>query len=523
MFSKTDILAMVQCPRQLWLRTHRPELASEPDSSLDRRAIDGNVVGERARQALGKDFIWPPGGNDKREGMAKAIRMLLASPTKPAVEVPLVREDLYSRADALIPENFSYVLQETKASTFPLKSDKSTPAKPDEWYVNDVAIQAWVMEASGLPMHRAELNLLDNRWRYPGDNDYRGLFRPQDITEEVEKRKGFVPIWLAQAREVIAGVMPVAVTGKQCKDPHECPFKAHCESIDPPKVEHPIELLPDSAGKALAKKLKDNLGYKSILEPRPEELTGTNAVLYRRIQFAHETGEAVLVPGADTVMQALPYPRYYFDFEGIDLPVPYWPGVRPYEQVPFQWSCHIEHSPGVFTHHAFLDVSGNDPSLPCAERMREVIKDDGGPIFVFFATYERGRMQDLGMRHPEHAAAMDRFISRLVDLLPLVKGHYYDPRMKGSFSIKKVLPCIAPDLDYSELEGVQEGTGAQVAYLNAAFEGGLTDAQRETIRRNLLAYCDQDTWAMVEVAYFLEKKPRPHGLRPDSDGTPLQA
>jgi hypothetical protein len=67
------------------------------------------------------------------------------------------------------------VLRETKASTFPLKNDKTTPAAPKEHHLNDLAIQVWVMRESGLPLKRAELNLLDSQWRYPGRGFGSGL------------------------------------------------------------------------------------------------------------------------------------------------------------------------------------------------------------------------------------------------------------------------------------------------------------------------------------------------------------
>jgi Domain of unknown function(DUF2779) len=393
---------------------------------------------------------------------------------------------LYARADALIPDGGGYVLRETKASSFPLKKDKVTPDDPKEHHLNDLAIQAWVMQASGLPMTRAELNLLDNQWRYLGGGNYSDLFRQMDVTPEVQARTALVPRWRQDAEDTLARGMPDTVTGRQCVDPYPCPFHAFCKRIDPPGPEHPIELLPDSAGKQLAKKLKVTKGNISIIEPKPDELTGSQSALYKRIQEAHRTGAPILVPGGRESMAVFPYPRYYFDFEAIDLPVPRWAGVRPYEHVPFQWSCHIERSPGVFEHDEFLDLTGNDPSLPGIQKMREVIDpDDGGPIFVYYATYERDRLQELAERHPEHADLVEKYIGRLVDLLPMVKERYYHPEMRGSFSIKKVLPTIAPNLNYDELGEVQEGTGAQVAYLYAVFDPATTPNARLTSRRSL--------------------------------------
>ena len=513
MLTKSDLQSLLQCPRKLWLEHHKPDLIPKEDPTLYRRAIDGRIVGEKAREQLGDDIIWPPTDEDKSTAAKQAKAMLAQAPQKSAAEVPMVRSGLYTRADALVPEGGRYVLRETKASTLRLKSDKVTPGAPEEHHLNDVAIQAWTMEGSGLALARVELNLLNNQWCYPGDADYSGLFRQLDVTAQVQARKDQVPGWIKEAQAVLAGDMPEVVTGKQCSDPYECPFKGHCEKLDPPGPEHPIELLPDAPGKNLAKKLREAKGYTSILDPKPEELTGKQADLYRRIQAAHGMGEAVLEPGSEPLLKALPFPRYYFDFEAIDLPVPRWSGVRPYEHIPFQWSCHIERSPGVFEHAEFLDLTGNDPSSACIERMRAVINpDDDGPIFVYYEVYERLRLEELAKRHPEHAELLQKYVSRLFDLLPVVKQHFYHPQMRGSFSMKKVLPVIAPDLDYGELEEVQEGTGAQVAYLYATLDPNTTADRKADLEAKLRKYCWQDTWAMVEMAYFLARSERP--MRP---------
>lgn len=508
--TKSDLHSASQCARKLWLEKNRPDVVPSADPGGERRRREGIQVGNLAREQLGPNVLWPQAEAGKEDSAVLAKALLYANPLLPAVEVPLFVDGCYARADALIPDGEGYVLQETKASTFPLKKDKVTPDKPDPEHLADVAIQAWVMEQSGLPLTRAELNLIDNRWRYPGNGDYAGLFKKLDVTAQVREMMGAVPGWIQEAKRVLAGKMPQETTGSQCSKPHGCPYLSFCENIDPPKPEHPIELLPDSAGKGLAKKLKLAHGYVSILEPAPAELTGANAALYCRIQKAHRTGLPYRSPKSGEDLANLPYPRYYFDFEGIDLAVPIWEGVRSYEQMPFQWSCHIERSPGVFELGEFLDLTGNDPSIGCAEQMLKVIDlTDNGPIFVFFATYERGRLQELALRHSQYAAQMETYISRLVDLLPIVKEHFYHPKMKGSFSIKKVLPVIAPDLDYSELTEVNDGIAAQLAYIKAALTTEQTLSEKAVTEKNARLYCRQDTWAMVEVAYFLAQEPRP--------------
>jgi CRISPR/Cas system-associated exonuclease Cas4 (RecB family) len=512
MLTKSDLLSFIQCRKKLWLEKHRPDLNPPSDQGAQRRAADGNLVGETARELLGEDRIWPKTGDDKPVAADRAWSEIRAARGKPAVEVPMVNGQLYARADAVLPAPRGYVLRETKASTFPLKGDKVTAGKPEPHHVDDVAIQAWAFKGSGEKLARSELNLLNNRWRYPGRGDYSGLFRQLDVTSEVNQRVRDVPKILKAAVSTLAGKMPKISTGPHCDKPYECPFKESCSASEPPGPEHPIELLPDLAGKNLAAKLKAQKGYESLLDPKPSELTGTQSALYRRMQRAHRTGKGILEPEAAGVLGALPYPRFYFDFEAIDLPVPRWIGTRPYEHVPFQWSCHIERKPGVLEHASFLDLSGNDPSIECIGRMRDALGKGSGPVIVYHATYEKLRLKEYAERHPAFADLMNSYIDRLFDLRPLVRANFYHPDMRGSFSIKAVLPVVAPDLDYEALGDVSGGTEAQVAWLRATSpECGAREL--EQIRASLLRYCAQDTWAMVEVAYFLAGKPRP--VRPD--------
>jgi hypothetical protein len=96
-------------------------------------------------------------------------------------------------------------------------------------------------------------------------------------------------------------------------------------------------------------------------------------------------------------------------------------------------------------------------------------------------------------------------VERLVDLYPITKASYYHPDMLGSWSIKAVLPTIAPDMDYEGLEGVAEGTEASRAYLEAIRPGTSTE-RKEEIRRELIEYCAHDTLAMVRLVEFFAQR-----------------
>lgn len=519
MLTKSDLMSFVQCPRKLWLEKNQLDVVRDPDPASERRMKEGLQAGEVSRELLrasSTSVLWPVAREDKQRAADDAMKLLDASPNLPAVEVPLYHDGVYARADAMLPdEGGGYILDETKAVTFPLATNKVDPGRPDLNLVLDAAIQMYLACSSGYLIGKVCLNLLDNQWKRPADGAMTGLFRKMDVTDLAVDMFTDIPSLIQQARDALAAPMPTCTTGKQCKSPHQCPFMTHCKTLDPPQEAHPIELLPDSAGKKLAKKLKDEHGYTSILHPSPGELVGNNAWLYQRIQEAHRTGQAFHDKESAKEFEKLPYPRYYFDFEGIDLAIPKWEGIRPYEQIPYQWSCHIETAPGVFEHREFLDLSGEDPSQFCVEAMLDTIDlEPNTPIFVFYKPYEDTRLKELAIRHPEHADAIEKLRNKLVDLLPIVKEYFYDPRMAGSFSIKKVLPCIAPDLDYSKLDDVQDGIGAQLAYIKVAIDKSVSEDERLTIDWNSRVYCRQDTWAMVEVAYFLELRGRP--VRPET-------
>jgi hypothetical protein len=218
-----------------------------------------------------------------------------------------------------------------------------------------------------------------------------------------------------------------------------------------------------------------------------------------RVWRAVQSGRAELLPGAREILSALPYPRYYLDFETISFAVPRWVGTRPYQQIPFQWSLHIEDRDGSLRHEEFLDLTGELPARAVAEALLKAVGTEG-PVFMY-TTFERTCINILADFCPDLRSELLALVEQLVDLHTIVKDNYYHPAMHGSWSIKAALPTIAPELDYKKLGTIQEGTAAQQAYVEALSTS--TIEKREEIRKGLLEYCKHDTFAMVTLAAFL--------------------
>lgn len=478
--SKSRILLHRQCPKRLWLKVHRPELEEIADSNQARFAT-GTYVGELAQQ------LYPDGVLIDGDNLGQAVadtQAALASEKRPIFEATLQADGLLIRADLLLPDQDGYRMVEVKSST-----------SVKDYYLTDAAIQSWVAQQAELPLTSVEIAHIDNTFVYPGGGDYRGLFNYADISEQVSNLKVEVPDWINAARETLAGDEPCISVGNQCTQPFACSFMGYCSAEAEDEYGYPPEVLP--YGSALAATLRAE-GYTDLRDVPEERLGNWN---HQRVWRVTRNGQAELTPEASRIIAALSYPRYYIDFETINPAVPVWAGTRPYMQVPFQWSCHIETSKGVMTHCAFLADGQSDPRRPFAESLINAIGTNG-PVFVYNAPFERSRMQELADYYPDLSHTLEKAIDRIVDLLPIAREHYYHPDMRGSWSIKAVLPTIAPDLAYDDLD-VANGGMAQDAFAEMMHPETLPERHQQ-LSEALLKYCERDTLAMVRIAHYFE-------------------
>lgn len=479
--SKSKIMAGLQCPKRLWLQTHRPDLIQDDKSQQAYAA--GNELGEAARRLY-------PGGQliehvfDIPKALAETQAALADQSTNPLFEAAFQHEGVVVRVDLLFRDEDGLRLVEVKSTT---------SVKP--LHITDSAIQAWVMENAGYQVKRVELAHVNNSFVYQGDGDYMGLLTHADITDAVSEIKHKVSGWANSFKTLLAGEMPDIASGEQCHKPYDCPFDGFCNKD---QAEYPLSLL------SYSRKFLEPLGAEGIIDIRnvPEAMLTTDK--QRRIWTATVTGKPILDKAIATELAKLPYPRYYLDFETVGYVVPIWKGTHPYQSLPYQWSCHLETADGALTHMEYLDVDGTQPPMRhFAKSLVEKMGSDG-PIFVY-SSYEAGIIKGLIEMYPGLAKSLENIVDRLVDLLPLAQKYYYHPAMKGSWSIKAVLPTIAgdaPDLDYKQLDEVQNGLLAQEAYLEI-IRPDTSKERRDDLSRKLLDYCKLDTLAMVRlVAYF---------------------
>jgi len=485
-FSKSKLLALRQCPKRLWLEVHHPELR-EDSSATEASFQIGYQVGDIAQRLYDPEGLGAviDVGTEGFDAAFKRSAELLKSARHPIFEAGFSAGGAMAFADVMLP------VQENGTTVWRMVEVKGAASVKD-YHRDDVAVQAFIAKTAGVPLQSIALAHIDNTWVYPGAEDYRGLLKENDLTTEACSRGEEVKAWIAQAQAVDAmPAEPEIDTGVQCETPYPCGFYDYC-SRNEPKAEFPVYWLPrigsakvlDLAAQGVIdiNDVSDDLLNAKQQRVKDHTLAGT--------VFFDSEGAA-----ADLAVHSLP--AYFLDFETIQFAVPIWKGTRPYQQNTFQFSLHTLSESGQLDHTEFLDISGNDPSESFAQTLIAVC-GTSGPVYVYSAAFETSRMSELATRYPKFSDALLAINARVVDLLPIARERYYHPSQQGSWSIKKVLPAVVPELRYDALDGVQDGGGAMDAFLEAIHPE--TSAERkQQIEQQLLAYCKLDTYAMVRL------------------------
>ena len=484
--SKSKILAHRQCPKRLWLEFHsvnKPEYSAQTKASF----ATGHSVGAVA-QALydpRPERVVLDAQTDGYPVVADRTAELLSGKS------PFF-EALFSAGGALA---FADVMQPLGRGAWKMVEVKSSTSMKD-YHLDDAAIQYFVATQSGVKLKALALAHIDSTWIYPGGGDYTGMLVETDVTADVAKRIDDVAEWIAKAQATAQlRTEPEIRTGVHCDDPFPCGFHDHCSSQEPQEV-HPVAWLPGAKKKAL----KAHLANPEITELTqvPDELLNA---MQQRVKVATVSGETYFDrKGAAAALKPHKLPAYFLDFETINPAVPIWVGTRPFQQIPFQFSCHRQGRTGHLEHREFLHVTSTDPSADFVSAL--LIACDAetstAPIFVYNQGFESARVKELANRFAKQRRALLSLVDRMVDLLPITKANYYHPAQQGSWSIKAVLPALVPDLAYDQLDEVQDGGGAQQASLEII--ASETTSVRKAQRINqLLAYCKLDTLAMVRV------------------------
>jgi predicted RecB family nuclease len=487
LLSKSRFIAGLQCLKRLYLECFNRELADDVTEQQQEIFDSGTEVGVLARDRFPGGVLIREDYFDHEGAVASTLTALASTTVSPLYEAAFVHDGVRIRADVLVPSG---------GGLYNLIEVKSTSRVKDE-HRPDVGIQWYVLKGAGIPLRHAGLCHLNTSYVYEGgEYDLRALFSVEDVTPMCEALQAAIPRLLAEMRRPLAESEPPPVrTGQQCSSPYRCPFYGHCHAGE---SQHHISQLPRATVELIQS--LEKMGIEDIRDI-PEDFRQLNPLQFR-VRECVATNRMYLDPSLSSQLRHLRRPLHFMDFETFNPALPRYAGTRPYQVVPFQWSVHTLDEDGALRHQEFLHDRSDDPRPAFAASLLRALGDTG-PVIVY-SGYEGARLRELARAIPSLAQPLNAVADgRLVDLLQLVRTYCYHPEFHGSFSIKAVLPALVPSLGYDDL-AIGDGTLAAAAYAEMSSPAA-TAERRAELRANLLAYCERDTLAEVELFRFFTK------------------
>ncbi len=479
--SKSQYLRGVQCEKSLWLYKYKRELQEKPLDSQLARFKSGNEVGKLALELFNcKDKI----EFDEGDFGAKIARTkaLMKSGAHSIAEATFSHNGVLVMVDILQITPQGVIINEVKSSTG-LKSV----------HIDDLAVQYFVLSGAGHKVIGANLVHIDSAYTRKGALEVEKLFKQVDCLQAVVEKQSEVADNLARFESVLddSANPPQIDIDSHCDNPYSCDFKGVCWSgvadensvFEISRLDWRTKFALYHSGIARFSDIKDFSAF--------------SASQILQIQCALDNATHIDKPAIQAFLATLRYPVYHLDFETFQEAVPSFDSQCPYMQVPFQYSLHIDYGDR-FEHREFLADAQGDPRAALVESLvRDIPR--GAFILAYNASFEKGVMKRLASTFPQYAEILEHFCENTADLMtPFAQKSYYHPAMRGSYSIKAVLPALMPEMEqaYKDLELVHNGGEAMEAF--PALKA-MDRANRWAYRRALLAYCKLDTLAMVKV------------------------
>jgi hypothetical protein len=480
LLSKSSFIKGLQCEKHLYLyKYHYKEMdeLSEMQKAIFQRGTD---VGELAQQLFPRGFDASPPNAFQYNKCVTQTKTQIEQGTKVIYEAGFNFNDVLAIADIVVRDGDQWNIYEVKSST-----------SISETYLNDAALQYYVLSNSGIEIKDFSIIHINNQYIRKGELVLSEFFTIESVLDFILPRQDFVAENADRLRKVITDKkLPEIDIGEHCHNPYTCGFFNYC------RKHIPENSVFELSGMRLTKKYDL---YEAGIIKLDDLTTDYKMSKNNQIQLeVYKSGEPIIDKEAiENFISDLHYPLYFMDFESFQPAVPLFENTKPYQQIPFQYSIHYKKNENSeLEHFEFLAEANDDPRIAFIENLLMHTAGEGD-IIVYNKAFEITRLKEIAAAFPEFAETVDDLVLRVKDLMiPFRQKHYYAKEMKGSYSIKAVLPALVPELSYDDLE-INEGGLATIAYDSLQTETDMIKISK--IRKQLLEYCKLDTLAMVKI------------------------
>ena len=462
--TKTSYLRFLKCPPEFWLEYHQP-LMFASEITLDHEHL-------------------------RQQGYAveQLVKGLSRFQPNEMIAVDFQRTfqtaEVSARSDVVVTDKIS-----GEIDIYEIKSSSSVK----EEHYQDVAFQRIAAERAGSRVRNVYVVTLNGDYVRCGDLDVEQLFAITDVTETAFLRSTETEVQIQKAFEYLHTV-PVPSLADYCLDNKlDCRFlKLHFADLPEYTVFDISYLKHEKRRELLVEGIVDILDVPDDFALSKKQRIQVNAAITGAIVIDRDE----IARRADT----WEYPLHFLDYETFAYAVPQFDGIRPFQQMCFQYSLHTIDLPGrELRHTEYLSRGDDGPPRSVAEHLREAMSGGIGTVFVWYEPFEKGRNDEMALMFPDLADFFNEVNDKTYDLMKIFADNLYiHPDFKGKTSIKKVLPVLVPSLSYEEL-GISGGLEATIKWFRAATWTSLSDTERLTVFNDLQEYCELDTMAMVEI------------------------
>jgi len=485
MLSKSRYLSGLQCHLRLWNSCFNRELASEVTPAQQALFGTGQEVGELATRLFPEGVLIRE-DHFHHEEAVQTTRNIVQDPSVSTIfEAAFLYHDVRIRVDILKRlDNGQWNMIEVKSST-----------SVKDIHLPDVAIQYYVLKASGLNINRAFLLLINNQYVYDGSNfDLENFFSFYDVTDEVLSIQNEIPSSIDEQHQMLSAAdAPLVQPSRHCNTPFICEFWEYCTK------DMPAHWIFDLYG--VSQKKFDELTGMNVedIKDIPDAFNLTE--LQERMRKCVKNNETFISKRLHAQLTDVEYPVHFLDFETVNPAIPRYAHTSPYQVIPFQWSDHILYEDGSLAHKEYLCDDDRDPRDDFTRTLLHALGQKG-TIFIY-TTYEKTIIERLAEYLPQYRDDLLRIPNRFKDLCAIIRHYFYHPGFHGSFSLKFVLPVLVPEMRYDTLS-IKDGSHASFEYLRMIHPDTVSE-EKEKIKEDLLVYCSQDTLAMVRIREQLMK------------------
>jgi len=468
-FIKSDLLQFLKCKKSAWLKRNKPNAISWPLISSYESFLSNEGLGV---EKLAEEYIasiWPEGSY--------------------AFQMEFEADDgFYTRSDIVkFTGPNSIEIYEVKASTSLRRQKENDP-------ILDATFQRIVVERAGYNVDRVTIIHLNKEYIRIENIDPSQMLSFTDVTELTLELRDETIGTLIALKEFLAQDQ---IEETDCECLYKPSKSKHCESFEYFNQDIPTQSvywLPRFNKDKLSAAIDGNLMDLSDLPV--EGLTERQKII---VDSAKQGAPQINLDGINAFFSNLSWPLHFYDYETVSTAIPLVSGLKPFQQVPVQFSLHVMTESGELEHYEFLSKKV-DQQAELITHLKGAFHTEGS-VISWNKPFENSCNVTLASLYPDEEDFLLSVNGRTIDLMDVFKKDYVDVKFQGSTSIKKVLPVICPHLLYNE-DAIHEGAGAMAAFLNHIDIEDINEKNR--IRSELRDYCELDTFAMVEIFGFLK-------------------